>query len=362
MYPRLLISLKGIQNNARIIRELCASHGIAVTGVVKSSDCRENSYLPILSAMKEAGLRSFGDSRIPTLRSMRQGGNTDPLLLLRIPMLSEIQDLVRYASASLQSEEVVLRAVSREALRQGKIHHVILMIDLGDLREGIYEEKEILSMALLAEDLPGLHLLGVGTNLGCYGCVVPDEENLSRLIHHAESIEKQIGRTLQIISGGATSSLPLLLEGKMPKRINHLRIGEGILLGRDLHDHWKVHIPGISLDNYVVQAEVIEIKEKPSHPLGKIFIDAFGQRKTFKDQGMRRRCLIALGARDVGDFSTLTPLTPGAHLLGGSSDHGILDITDVEEELQIGSILSFNLYYKAMVHAIESSGMEILHC
>ena len=362
MYPRLMISLKGIENNARILNDLCTGQGIFLTGVVKSSDCREHSYLPILSAMKAAGIRSFGDSRIPTLRSMREGGNQDTLMLLRIPMLSEVEDLVRYATVSLESEEVLLRAISKEAVKQKRVHRVILMIDLGDLREGIYDEKEILDMALLAEDLPGLHLLGIGTNLGCYGCVVPSEENLSKLVFHAERIENAIGRTLEIISGGATSTLPLILEGKIPKRINHLRIGEGILLGRDLDELWHVDIPGMQLHNYVVQAEVIEIKVKPSHPLGEIFIDAFGKKKTFEDKGMHKRALVALGARDVGDFSTLTPLTEGAVLLGGSSDHAILDITDVKEEIEIGSLLSFNLFYKGMVHAIESSGMEILHC
>lgn len=362
MYPKLLLSLEGIQQNAKVISELCAQQGIRVTGVVKSSDCRENTYYPILGAMKKGGIQSFGDSRMPTLCRMRQEGSEDFLVLLRVPMLSEVEDLVRYADASLQSEEVVLRRVNEEALKQNTIHSVLLMVDLGDLREGIYLGEELLEMARLAEDLPGLHLLGIGTNLGCYGCVVPDENNLSRLVTLAEKVEEEIGRKLELISGGATSSLPLLLSGKMPKRINHLRIGEGILLARDLPEIWGVEIPGMSTENYILQAEVIEIKEKPSHPIGEIFVDAYGRRKTFENKGMQRRCLVALGERDVGDFHALTPLLEGAVLLGASSDHGILDISAVEEDIQIGSIISFNLYYKAMMHAIESCSVNIIHC
>lgn len=359
MYPKLSISLEGIENNARVIHKLCSDHGIEITAVLKSSNSYENSYIPIAQAMKKGGIHYFGDSRMGTLKRMRDKGFSDPLMLIRLPMLSEIKDLVAYAEASLNSEEETLRAINKEALEKGKLHGVVLMVDLGDLREGIEDEGELLAMAKLCEELPGLEFLGIGTNLGCYGAIVPDETNLGRLVELAEKIEELIGRRLALISGGATSTLPLVVAGKCPERINHLRLGEGILLARDVEEIWEVKIPGLRRDNYVIEAQVIEVKEKPSHPIGRIFVDAFGNTPSYEDRGRIKRCLIALGKRDIGDFDALSPLTRGVEILGGSSDHGILDISAVEEEIKVGDFLKFNLYYQAMMHSIESCSVSI---
>lgn len=359
MYPILSISLSGIENNARIIHKLCSENGIEITAVLKSSNSFQESYIPVAQAMKKGGIEYFGDSRMGTLRRMREMGFKDPLMLIRLPMLSELKELVSNADASLHSEAVTLKELNKEALKQDKVHGVILMVDLGDLREGIEDEKELIETAKLCEDLPGLELLGIGTNLGCYGAIVPDEINLGRLVELAERIEDLIGRKLALLSGGATSTLPLVVAGKCPPRINHLRIGEGILIARDLKEIWDVDIPGLCMDNYIVEAQVIEVKEKPSHPIGRIFVDAFGNKPTYEDRGRIKRCLIALGKRDVGDFDALTPLTEGINILGGSSDHGIIDISQSKEEIKVGDILRFNLYYKAMMHSIESCSVSI---
>lgn len=361
MYPRLSISLRGIEQNAKMIHRLCQEKGVDLTGVLKSSNSYSQTYIPIAQAMKRGGIRHFGDSRMMTLKRMREMGFSDPLMLIRLPMLSELEDLVRYADASLHSERVSLEALSQEAMKQKKIHGVLLMVDLGDLREGIADEKELLEMAEFCEKLPGLELLGIGTNLGCYGAIVPDEKNLGRLVELAEKIEVLLGRELALLSGGATSTLPLVLEGKCPARINHLRVGEGILIARDLPEIWGIDIPGQKQDNYVIEAQVIEVKEKPSHPIGRIFVDAFGQRPTYEDRGVRKRCLIALGKRDIGNFDALTPLTEGIEVLGGSSDHGILDISDVKEDIKVGDILRFNLAYQGMMHAIESCSVSVFY-
>lgn len=359
MYPKLSISLKGIENNAAIIHKLCKQEGIEITGVLKSSNSYKESYLPIAEAMKKGGIKHFGDSRMGTMIRLREMGFEGPLMLIRIPMLSELENLVRYGDCSLHSEAVTLRALSREALKQKKTHGVLLMVDLGDLREGIEDEKELMETARLCEDLPGLDFLGIGTNLGCYGAIVPDEINLGRLVELAEKIEEMIGRRLALISGGATSTLPLIVSGKCPPRINHLRLGEGILVARDLEEIWDLKIPGIRMDNYMIRAQVVEVKEKPSHPIGRIFVDAFGNKPTYEDRGRIIRCLIALGKRDIGDFDAVTPLDEGMIFLGGSSDHGILDVTGAKRQIKVGDLLDFTLYYKGMMHSIESCSVSI---
>ena len=149
-------------------------------------------------------------------------------MLIRIPMFNEINELVKFASVSLNSELETLNMIQKECELQGKKHKVILMLDLGDLREGVFDEEEFINLAEYVENnLKDVELYGVGTNLGCYGSIRPTEENLGRLCEIAEIIESKINRRLDMISGGATSSLPLLIDGKMPKRVNNLRIGEG---------------------------------------------------------------------------------------------------------------------------------------
>lgn len=360
MYPRLEISLEGIENNAKIINDICKEKGVILTGVVKSSNSFEESYVPVAQAMTRAGILSLGDSRLRTLIQMRKRGFEGHLMMIRIPMQSELKQLVYYADSSLHSERETLIKLNEEAKKQGKTHGVLLMVDLGDLREGIEDEEELFETALLVEnELTSLELLGIGTNLVCYGGVIPDEDNMTRLVALAEHIEEKIDRTLQLISGGASPNMTMLLEDELPERINHLRMGELILLAKDMVESRNMPLEGMSYDNYILKAEVIEIKTKHSHPQGQIYLDAFGKMPTFEDRGRRKRALVALGQRDVGDINGLTPLMEGIEIMGASSDHGILDIEDAKEEIKLGDIISFRTDYQTMMHSIESASVYI---
>ncbi len=357
-YPVMQINLSHLYENAKNIIERCKNSGISVTCVVKGTDSYEHSYNKIAKVLLSAGCISIGDSRMNTIKRMRELGFDKEIILLRIPMLSEMDDVIAYANCSLQSGITSLRAANEAAKKANKIHDVILMMDLGDLREGFFDEGELMEAAIITEhELSNLHLKGIGTNLGCYGSICPDETNLGRLISIAKKVEEKINRKLELISGGATSTLPLLLEGKVPQGINHLRIGEGIPLPQNLIDLWECNMPYMHRDVYTIFAEVIEVRNKPSYPIGRIFIDAFGNRQTYEDRGIRKRALLAIGKRDIGDFSSLTPYLEGASILGGSSDHLILDVEDVKEEVKIGDIIAFDVSYGGMVFANNSSSV-----
>lgn len=361
-YPVLEIDLKGILHNAKYIVDLCKTYGIQVTGVVKGTASYEDSYQKIAQQYLEAGCLSIGDSRINTIERMREKGVGAEILLIRIPMPSEVNDVVRLCDASLQSEPKTLEKMNEAAGKQNKKHKVILMMDLGDLREGFFDEEELIQTAIhVEENLNHLHLYGIGTNLGCYGAIVPDQYNLSRLVDIAQKIEHKIGRQLEVVSGGATTTLPLVFTASVPEGINHLRVGEGIVLARDLHDIWGLDLSEMRNDNYKLFAEVIEIKEKPTYPIGRIFVDAFGNTPEYKDRGIRKRALIALGKRDIGSCDSIVPKIEGITIEGGSSDHTILDITDCKEEIKIGDILEFDVLYEAMIHATNSSSVLKVH-
>lgn len=357
-YPVLEINLKGIYHNSKIVVEMCKNKDIQVTGVVKGTDSYENSYLKIAKQMLQAGCNMIGDSRINTIKRMRKLGMDAPILLIRIPMPAELEDVIEYVDISLNSELETIKKLNSIAKKNNKKHKVILMVDLGDLREGYFDENELIKDAIYIENkLKNIILYGIGTNLGCYGSIKPDTNNLSKLVSLSDSISNAIGRKLDIISGGATSTLPMVMNGTIPKGINHLRVGEGIVNARDLQDLWNLDLSDFRRDNYVIKAQIIEIKDKPSYPIGEIFVDAFGQKQTYKDIGIRKRALLALGKRDIGDIFSIVPIIEGTKIIGGSSDHLILDITNSKSDLKLGDIIEFEACYGAMIHSTYSSSV-----
>ena len=204
----------------------------------------------------------------------------------------------------------------------------------------------------MERDLPHVELAGVGVNLGCYGSIQPTPENLGQLVHIARRVEDTIGRKLEIVSGGATSSFTLVHWGTMPEGINHLRIGEGILVSKDLQVDWGIHdMDYLRMDCMTLRAQIVEVKDKPTHPVGPIMVDCFCSRPTYEDRGIRRRAIAGIGRADVGDIMVLHPRTPGMTVVGGSSDHCILDVEDCDPCPQVGDIVDFDVIYLTMLYA-----------
>lgn len=356
-YPRVELDLKKLKHNIDQVVEICGKSGISIAGVIKG-------FTGIPEGTKqyeESGCKYIATSRLEQMEDAIKIGVTKPLMLIRVPMLSEAADVVRIADISLNSELSVLKALNEEAEKQNKIHQVILMVDLGDLREGFWDKEELVEVAATVENqLKGLKLMGVGTNLGCYGSIAATPDKMEELIQCAESIEKVIGRQLEIISGGATSSFPLVLQGKMPKRINHLRIGEGIILAKDLEDLYGYDMSFMNKDVFALKGEIIELKDKPTYPVGELAFDAFGNVGTYTDRGVRKRALVGLGKVDFAFTDQLIPVDQEIEVIGASSDHLILDVENCKKELKVGDIIDFNLCYATLVYATNSPNVRIV--
>ena len=158
-YPQLVINLGHARENIRNLVRRCAEKDIRMTGVIKVV----NGLPEVCRAYYEEGCKVLASSRIQHLKDLREKGIGEEFELLRIPMMSEIPDVIKYADVSLNSDGSVLKALNDEAVRQGRIHKVILMVEVGDLREGYWDKEELLKDALMTEnDLPGLFLEGVG--------------------------------------------------------------------------------------------------------------------------------------------------------------------------------------------------------
>ncbi len=356
-YPMLELDLKKFRHNIDQAVLRCGKMGVGLAGVIKGfTGIPEGTR-----EFAEAGCNFIASSRLEQIQAAIDFGIKAKYLLMRIPMLSEIPEAVRLADISLNSEVEVLKALNEEALKQEKIHKVILMVDLGDLREGFWGKKELLDAALMVEnEMDGLYLSGVGTNLGCYGSILATPEKMNELIADAEMIEAAIGRKLDIISGGATSSFPMVLDGTLPERINNLRIGEGIILAKDLKDLRNLDMGFMYQDAFTLKAQIIEVKDKPSYPVGELSFDAFGNVETYEDRGSRKRALLALGKVDVAYPDMICPRDKGVEILGASSDHLIMDIEDAERKFKVGDIMEFDLSYATLVFASNSPNVKIV--
>lgn len=359
-FPRLIIDHKLLKDNVKKVCKLCNDNGIKVAGIVKGA----NGIKSIIKDYEEGGVDIIGSSRLAHLKRAIEAGVNLPMMLIRIPMMSEIPDVINIADISLNSEEKVIKALNIAAISAKKNHKIILMADLGDLREGFWNYTELVKLAEKIEfEMEGLNLAGIGTNLGCYGSVMPTEDKMEQLIHLSERIENKIGRKLEYVSGGATSSLMNIFENTMPEGINMLRIGALPLAGSNeelaIVYGYKEDLKCFSGEAIILEAEVIEIKEKPSYPVGKLGVNAMGVKCEYEDIGIRKRAILAIGRADYGSIDDLIIEDTKSKIIGASGDHTIIDITESDIKYEIGDIMRFRLRYSAILNLTQSEDVAI---
>ncbi len=344
MYPRLIIDTKKYYHNVIALKSLLKQFELSMMAVTKVF-CADSKLIQVLN---DARVEYIADSRIDNLKLI---DTKIPKVLLRLVSLSEVEDVVRYANISLNSELKVIQALNEKAREFNVVHKVILMIDIGDLREGIYYKENILKICAVIESLPHIDLVGLGTNLTCYGGIIPKEETLDKFVTIVDSTEKHLNKKFQLITGGNSSHLHLLYEGVKIDKINNLRLGESLILGRETA--YGEQLTSLHQDVIVLEAEIIELKYKPSIPEGDIGMDAFGNRPIFNDVGRMLRAIVAIGRQDV-NYLELLPEDSSIRLVGSSSDHIILDLTNTETEYRVGDIIRFRLTYGSVLSLMTS--------
>ncbi len=341
--PRLEVDLEKIHYNARTLVERLAVRGISVTGVTKAT----LGSPEIASVLLRAGVSALGDSRIENIEAMRRAGVPASMTLIRSPMLSQADRVVAHADASFNTELDVVSGLSSAAKRAGRTHGVVLMVELGDLREGIMPgELEATVRQVLR--FPNIALEGIGANLACHSGVVPDVRNMAELSALADSIEATFVLVLGTVSGGNSASISWALGGADTGRINNLRLGESILLGREpLH---RQPIEGLHTDAITLVAEVIESKVKPSQPWGEIAQNAFGEKLAATNRGDISQTILAVGRQDTDPDGLQAPT--GIEILGASSDHLVVGCGS--RRLAVGTEVTFEVNYSALLRAMTS--------
>ncbi|MCK9221754.1 MAG: alanine racemase [Limnochordia bacterium] len=319
---RLVVDPVKLRANVFRVASLCSRRGIDLTGVTKGI-CAD----PLLArGFIEGGAKVLADSRLSNLERL-VGCGVD-LALLRIPALSEVEDVVRFADISFNTEVVVLKALANVACRLGKKHQVMLMIDLGEGREGILPQ-DAYSVAEMVLGMPGLTLRGIGANFTCLSGVAPTVRQLQTLVDLAEAIYARTGVYPKVISGGNSSSLPLVEAGEIPQGITDLRIGEAILCG--WHVPSNTPINRLYQDVFTLLGEVIEVR--------------------ISQRGIR--AVISCGWLDV-DVAGLVPRHENLQIVGASSDHLVLSAAS-DTPIKVGDYVPFSLNYQAIARATSST-------
>ncbi len=344
---RLLVDLGKIADNTRSIVGMVG--GIDVVGVTKCV-CGAPE---VARSMLAGGATALGESRHESAQRLRDAGIMTPLWLLRAPPPSRADETVRLFDVSLASEVATCRSLDRAASEQGRVHQVLAMIELGDLREGMMP-SELPAFVSAVDQLSHVKLMGIGTNLTCYGAVVPDESNMTHLIELAEAAQRQVGHRLRV-SAGSSGSISMVVSGRMPQGVSSLRIGESILQGVDALTRWP--IAGLHNDAFILEAPVVESKLKPSAPRGHKAQNAWGDTPVFEDQGVRRRAICAVGRQDCR-VEGLTPLDPRVFVLGASSDHLLIDVDRMMPAPLPGDVIRFRPDYVGVLQLCTSSFIE----
>jgi ornithine racemase len=323
-------------------------------GVVSKIFCGNRKFLRELIAL---GVREIHDSRISNLAKIKEIDSAIQTVYIKPVAKRNIPKMVTYADVSLNSELKTIQWISEEAFRQQKNHKVIIMIETGDLREGVMGD-DLVDFYEEVFELPNIEIVGLGTNLNCLNGVMPSPDKLIQLSLYRQIIELKFKKTIPWISAGTSVTIPLLLQKQLPKGINHFRVGETLYFGLDLFEE-RV-IPGMHDDVFELNAEIIEMQQKPMLPSGDLGANPSGE-FTEIDMSLSGvstfRAILDIGLLDV-DPKFLIPEDSGTSIIGASSDMLIVNLHDNPHQYQVGDILKFNLKYMGALHVLNSSYVE----
>jgi len=347
-YPRIEVDLGKIRRNTQTLVERLDPRGIGVTGVSKAV-C---GHPAIAQAMLDGGALGLADARIRNVQRLRTAGITGPITLIRTPMLSQIDQVVQSCETSYNTEPLIISALAAAAIRKGSVHGIVLMVEMGDQRDGILPEN-LADVAQLVMQVPGVALKGIGANFACLNGGAPTAFQMAALSALSNRIEEVCGPFLNIVSGGNSANLPWALGEHSTGRINDIRLGEAILLG--VEPVSGDQIDGMHTDAFTLVAEVIETDARPK-PFPIALIDPTAERLCIVTTGgASARMILAIGHQDT-DIQGLT-MPVGSTLIGATSDHLVIETP--RSLPTVGSEVRFQMDYKALMHAMAAPDIEV---
>ncbi len=311
----------------------------------------------LLKLLIELGIREICDARISNLEAIKKIDPDVNTVYIKPPAKRSIKNVIKYANVSFNTEFDTIKMLSDEAVKQNVEHRVIIMIELGDLREGVLGDQ-LLSFYEKVFELPNIKVVGIGANLNCLYGVMPSEDKLIQLSLYKQLIEVKFNTKIQWVTGGTSVVLPLMLKRRLPKGINHFRVGETLYFGNNLLTGKT--IKGMKADVFELNAEIIEIREKPKVPIGELEENPSGEMFEINedDYGKKSyRAILDIGLLDVSpDY--LEPKDKKLEIAGASSDMIIIDLGKTNRNYKVGDLVKFKVKYMGALSLLNSNYIE----
>lgn len=341
-----------LKHNYQFLQEIFNDNDLE-WGVVSKLLCGNIGYLKELI---DLGVREIHDSRVSNLRAVKEINPGVQTVYIKPPAKRSIPEVIQYADVSMNTEFYTLKLLSDEAVRQNKKHKVIIMIETGDLREGVMGENLVVFYEKVF-DLPNIEIIGLGTNLNCMYGVMPSQDKLVQLCLYKQIIELKFNRQIPWISGGTSVTIPLILNKQIPKGVNHFRVGETLYFGVNLFED-RI-IPGMKEDVFELFTEIIEITEKPMVPIGNLAANPQGEILEIDPALYGQtsyRAILDVGLLDIDPKYLISD--DSLEILGASSDMLIIDLGKNEHGHKVGDLVRFRLKYMGALHILNSNYIE----
>jgi ornithine racemase len=341
-----------LKHNFNFLQEIFQENNL-YWGIVSKLLCGNIEYLKEIINL---GIKEIHDSRVSNLKAIKELAPNVQTVYIKPPAKRSIPQVVKYADVSMNTEYYTMKLLSDEAVKQDKVHKVIIMIETGDLREGVMGDYLVEFYSKVFE-LPNLEIIGLGTNLNCLHGVMPSQDKLIQLCLYKQIIELKFNRKIPWISGGTSVTIPLILNKQIPKGVNHFRVGETLFFGVNLFE--ERIIPGMKEDVFELFTEVIEITEKPMVPIGTLAANPQGEILEIDPALYGQtsyRAILDIGLLDIDPKYLISD--EDFEVVGASSDMLILDLGKNESKYKVGDLVRFRLKYMGALHILNSNYIE----
>ena len=342
-----------LRHNYRFLDALFKQHGKEWAAVTKLL-CGNEMYLKEIIGL---GTKEICDSRISNLKKVKQIDASVQTVYIKPPAKRSIEKIVKYADVSFNTEFATIKMLSYEAVQQNRTHKIIIMIELGDLREGIMGDH-LMDFYDSIFKLPNIEISGIGTNLNCLNGVLPSQDKLIQLGLYEQLIEAKFNTKIPWVTGGTSVIIPMLFKHQVPESVNHFRVGETLYFGADLLSEGTIE--GMQSDVLKLFAEIIEITEKPKVPIGYLAENPSGEVFEVNENDFvenMHRTILDIGLLDAStDF--LLPEDEKISVVGASSDMLVIDISESSRTYKVGDLISFKLKYMGALGLLNSDYIE----
>ncbi|HSF53433.1 MAG TPA: alanine/ornithine racemase family PLP-dependent enzyme [Algoriphagus sp.] len=349
----LTLNRQKLRTNFQVLKRLFEERDVH-WGVVSKMLCGNKLFLQELINL---GITEVHDSRISNLAMVKRLNREVQTVYIKPVSKKNVRQMVEFADVSLNSELETIQMISDEAVRQNINHKIIIMVETGDLREGVMGDR-LIDFYEQVFQLPNIEVIGLGTNLNCLNGVMPSADKLIQLSLYKQLIELKFGKVIPWLSAGTSVTIPLMLSHQLPMGINHFRVGETLYFGVDLVK--EELIEGMHGDVFELHAEIIELQEKPLLPTGVLGSNPRGEIAQIDESLYGKtsfRAILDVGLLDV-DPKYLSPKDSGIQIIGASSDMLIVNLGANQKSLKVGESLSFELKYMGALGLLNSNYIE----